>query len=68
MGLRAGHVGAETQYRVVLQCVAMCCSVLQCVVVCCSVLQCVAACCSVLQCVAFYVSRDSFIRHNKKRG
>ena len=28
MGLRAGHVGAETQYRVVLQCVAMCCSVL----------------------------------------
>ena len=28
--------------RVVLQCVAVCCSVLQCVAVCCSVLQCVA--------------------------
>ena len=34
----------------VLQCVAVCCSVLQCVAVCCSVLQCVAVCCSVLQC------------------
>ena len=38
--------------RLLLQCVAMCCSVLQCVAVCCSVLQCVAVCCSVLQCVA----------------
>ena len=38
MGLRAGHVGVEMQYHVVLQCVAMCCSVLQCVAVCCSVL------------------------------
>jgi len=38
--------------RVLLQCVAVCCSVLQCVEVCCSVLQCVALCCSVLQCVA----------------
>jgi len=37
--------------RLVLQCVAVCCSVLQCVAVCCSVLQCVAVCCSVLQCV-----------------
>jgi len=35
---------------VMLQCVAVCCSVLQCVAVCCSVLQCVAVCCSVLQC------------------
>jgi len=37
---------------VLLQCVAVCCSVLQCVAVCCSVLQYVAVCCSVLQCVA----------------
>ena len=37
---------------VLLQCVAVCCSVLQCIAVCCSVLQCVAVCCSVLQCVA----------------
>jgi len=36
--------------NVLLQCVAVCCSVLQCVAVCCSVLQCVAVCCSVLQC------------------
>ena len=36
----------------VLQCVAVCCSVLQCVAVCCSALQCVAVSCSVLQCVA----------------
>jgi len=35
--------------HIVLQCVAVCCSVLQCVAVCCSVLQCVAVCCSVLQ-------------------
>ena len=34
---------------VVLQCVAVCCSVLQCVAVCCSVLQCVAVRCSLLQ-------------------
>jgi len=40
----------------VLQCVWV---VLQCVAVCCSVLQCVAVCCSVLQCVAVCVrSRD----------
>ena len=38
--------------NVLLQCVAVCCSVLQCVAVCCSVLQYVAVCCSVLQCVA----------------
>jgi len=47
---------------IVLQCVAVSCSVLLCVAVCCSVLQCVASshvvvvdlciCCSVLQCVA----------------
>ena len=37
-----------TLRTVVLQCVAVCCSVLQCVAVCCSVLQCVAVCCSVL--------------------
>jgi len=37
-------------FRLVLQCVVLCCSVLQ--IVCCSVLQCVAACCGVLQCVA----------------
>jgi len=37
---------------VLLQCVAVCCSVLQCVAVCCSVLQCAAVCCSVLQCIA----------------
>jgi len=55
----------------VLQCVAVCCSVLQCVAVYrkidisffavyCSVLQCVAVCCSVLHCVAVCcsVSRD----------
>jgi len=47
---------------IVLQCVAVCCSVLQCVAVYCIVLQCAAVdcsafqcaavCCSVLQCVA----------------
>ena len=31
---------------IVLQCVAVCCSVLQCVAVWCSVVQCVAVCCS----------------------
>jgi len=40
-------------HAVLLQCVAVCCSVLQCVAVCCSVLQCVAVCCSALQ---FYLS------------
>ena len=39
-------------FQIVLQCVAVCCSVLQCVAVRCSVLQCVAVCCSVLQCAA----------------
>jgi len=42
--------GSHMKY-IVLQCVAVCCSVLQCVAVCCSVLQCVAVCCNVLQCV-----------------
>jgi len=48
---------------VVLQCVAVCCSVLRCdhraggmglkrCVLCCSMWQCVAVCCGVLQCVA----------------
>jgi len=62
---------SRTLYKcIVLQCVAVCCSVLQCVAVCCSVrsvemisrtlykcivLQCVAVCCSVLQCVAVCV-------------
>ena len=49
-----------------LQCVAVCCSVLQCVAVrfevdlmCyCSVMQCVAVCCSVLQCVAAWFEVD----------
>ena len=36
----------------VLQCVAVCCSVLQCVAECCSVMQCDAVLCSVVQCVA----------------
>jgi len=35
---------------IVVQCVAVCCSVLQCVAVCCSVSQCVAVFGSVLQC------------------
>ena len=53
----------------VLQCVAVCCSVLQCVAVCCNVLQCVAVCshllecvgvcCSVLQCAAVCRQSDS---------
>jgi len=34
--------------RIVLQCVAVCCSVLQCVAVCCGELQCVEVCCSCL--------------------
>jgi len=38
---------------IVLQCVAVCCSVLQCVAVCCSVLQSVAMCCKVV---------DSYLR------
>ena len=33
---------------IILQCVAVCCSMLQCVAVCCSVLQCVAVCRSML--------------------
>jgi len=43
---------AAAHSKVVLQCVAVCCSALQCVAVCCSVLQCVAVCSSVFQCVA----------------
>jgi len=49
-----GHNGgcrAVAGVSVVLQCVAVCCSLLRCVAcvaVCCSVLQCVAVCCSVL--------------------
>ena len=37
------------EYRSMLQCVVVCCSVLQCFAVFCSVLQCFAVCCSVLQ-------------------
>jgi len=33
---------------IIMQCIAVCCSVLQCVTVCCSALQCVAVCCRVL--------------------
>ena len=40
----------------VFQYVAVCCSVLQYIAVCCSMLQYVAVCCSVLQCVAVYPS------------
>ena len=39
------NVNYQVDRAVVLQCVAVCCSVLQCVAVCCSVLQCVAVCC-----------------------
>jgi len=38
----------------VLPWVAVCCSVLQCAAVCCSVLQCAAVCCSVVQCGAVW--------------
>jgi len=44
---------------VLLQCVAVRCSVLQCVAVCCIVFHCVAVCCSVLQCVAVFCSAQS---------
>ena len=37
---------------IVMQCVAVSCSVLQCGALCCSVLQCLAVSCSVLQCLA----------------
>ena len=40
------------QFQIVMQCVAVCCSVLQCVIVCCSVLQ-------LLQCVAVCQSRHT---------
>jgi len=39
-------------FKCVLQCVAVRCSVMQCDAVCCGVLQCAAVCCSVLQCAA----------------
>jgi len=42
------------KYPLVMNIVAVCCSVLQCVAVCCSVLQCVPVCCSVLQRVAVW--------------
>jgi len=44
-----------------VQCVAVCCSVLQCVAVCCSVLQYVATCCIMLQCVAVCCSTIQYI-------
>ena len=45
----------------VLQCVAACCSVLQCVAVCCSVLHRVAVCCSVFVCVAVCFNHAEFV-------
>jgi len=39
---------------------------LQCVAVCCSVLQCVAVCCSVLQCVAWLLSIDVMFLHHHR--
>jgi len=42
----------RTRTFLVLQCVAVCCSVLQCIAIFCSVLQCVAVCCSASQCVS----------------
>jgi len=48
-------------WKCVLRCVAVCCSVLQCAAVCCRVLQCVAVCCSVLQCVAVWLIKDSIL-------
>jgi len=50
----AGQVDiiVQKQWRIHLQCVAVCCSVLKCVAVCCRVLQCVTVCCSVLPRVA----------------
>jgi len=41
--LRA-HCPCSATHPILLQCVAVCCSVLQCVAVCCSVLQCVLQC------------------------
>ena len=41
---------------ILLQNVAVCCSLLQCVAVCCSMLQCVTVCCSVLHYVAVRVA------------
>jgi len=52
VGVCACSAVVQHSTHLVLQSVAVCCSVLQCVAVCCSVLQCVAVCCSVLQCVA----------------
>jgi len=49
--------GIHVRY-IVLQCVAVCCSVLRCVAVCCSVLQCVAVYCSVLQWILGVDVRD----------
>ena len=49
MGQRKFRLAGDHGF-VMLQCVAVCCSVLQCVAVCCTVMQCVAVCCSVLQC------------------
>jgi len=49
--------------RIVLQRVAVCCSVLQCAAVCCSVLQCVAVCCSVLSVLQFVAVTSSRVVH-----
>jgi len=58
-------------FRLVLQCIAVCCSALQCHVVCCGVFQSIVGCCSVLQCVAVCCSFlksecDSCISRNRK--
>jgi len=42
--------------HLVLQCVAVCCSVLQCVAVCCSALQRVSVCCVVNRCCNYNVT------------
>jgi len=56
------RAGVKTQREhMVLQCIAVCCSVLQCAAVCCIVLHCVAVCCRVLQCVAVCCSKFQFV-------
>jgi len=57
------HNDSLSKSIVVLQCVAVCCSVVQCGAVWCSVVQCVAGCCRVVQCgaVCCSVDRSKFI-------
>jgi len=49
MGGMSVNTGERVRIHIMLQCVAVCCSVLQCVAVCCSVLQCVAVRARILQ-------------------